>query len=480
MILIYDSTLIINGLMTAVLLFGQAVMVRSVARMALAGGYLLMALMAVSHALSLPGLLSEAGLWGGGSETAAWLYVLWHAGFALFVLGYATLEDGGRRPSSMAGPLVTSILTVVAAAGALTLLAAAGRDRLPPLLLAKGYTEWALPVMLVVLLLNALAMIAVWRRRPRAALDPWLVVAMCAWLFDIALWAGPNAGPFDLGFYGGRACGILAGSLVLVALLLENGALYARLAAADQRERGASSDLLRASRELDAANRELDAFSHSVSHDLRAPLRGLDGCATILAEDYGERLGVEGHRLIEAMRGDCTRMARLIDDLLAFARLGRRPLESGAVALNELVDAVLAKLSPACEGRDIRFSVAGLGSTQGDSALLNEAFTNLLSNAIKFTGGKDVATVEVGSLRDPAFDGPIYFVKDDGAGFDMRHADKLFRVFERLHRQDEYEGTGVGLAIAQRVIQRHGGRIWAEAEPGRGATFYFTLQPGLP
>jgi two-component system sensor histidine kinase/response regulator len=229
------------------------------------------------------------------------------------------------------------------------------------------------------------------------------------------------------------------------------------------------------SAELEAANRELDAFAHSVSHDLRAPLRGLDGCAAILEEDFADGLGPEGRRLTRAMRADCQRMAQLIDDLLAFSRLGRQPLKTRPVALNELVNEVLHELRPACRGRAIRFSVGKLGTVQADPALLRQALLNLLGNAIKFTGRANQASVEVGASPDQAAGSRIFFVKDNGAGFDMRHAEKLFRVFERLHRQQDFEGTGVGLAIVQRIVQRHGGRVWAEAEVDRGATFYFSL-----
>lgn len=483
----YESALVINALMTAALLFAQAAILGSVALLVLASGYLLTALMAVSHALSFPGLLSDSGLLGAGAQTTAWLYMLWHASFPLFVLGYATLDDGGPRARPPAAALALGIGAIVALACAFTLLATAGHGILPAIMRANGYTPAMVPVVSAVVLLNGLAFLAVWRRRARSALDLWLVVVMCAWLLDVALSAGLNAGRFDVGFYAGRVCGILAASFVLGVLLLENSVLYARLVAAHQRERSKGADLLRANQELDAANRELatanrelDDFSHSVSHDLRAPLRGVDGCASILEEDYGEALGADGRRLVAAIRGDCRRMAQLIDNLLAFARLGRRPLQTRPVALNELVESVRLDLGHACNGRDVRFSVDELGTAEADPALLKEVFANLLGNAVKFTGRKERAAVDVGSMRDPAFDGPIYFVRDDGAGFDMRHADELFRVFERLHRQDEFEGTGVGLAIVQRIIERHGGRIWAEAEPDRGATFYFTLKAGLP
>jgi two-component system sensor histidine kinase/response regulator len=229
------------------------------------------------------------------------------------------------------------------------------------------------------------------------------------------------------------------------------------------------------SAELEAANRELDAFAHTVSHDLRAPLRGVAGCAGILEEDFAEGLGAAGRRLVQAIRADCRRMAQLIDDLLEFARLGRQPLKTRPVALNELVSEVLLELRPTYEGRTIEFSVGELQTAQADLALLKQALVNLLSNAIKFTSKTGRACVEVGSLPDPPAGGRTYFVKDNGAGFDMRHAEKLFGVFERLHRQEEYEGTGVGLAIVQRIVLRHGGRVWAEAAVDRGATFYFSL-----
>jgi two-component system sensor histidine kinase/response regulator len=229
------------------------------------------------------------------------------------------------------------------------------------------------------------------------------------------------------------------------------------------------------SAELEAANKQLDAFVHSVSHDLHAPLRGVAGIAKILQEDFGERLGAQGRRLIEGICAGCERMAQLIDDMLAFSRLGRQPLTTQPVPMNELVSEVLLELQPAHVARDIQFSIGELGTTQADPALLRQVLVNLLSNAIKFTGKTEHASVEVGALPDSAGQDRTYFVKDNGAGFDMRHAEKLFGVFERLHRREEFEGTGVGLAIVQQIVERHGGRVWAEGLVGRGATFYFTL-----
>jgi two-component system, sensor histidine kinase and response regulator len=227
--------------------------------------------------------------------------------------------------------------------------------------------------------------------------------------------------------------------------------------------------------ELEVANQDLESFSFSVSHDLRAPLRGVAGCAGMIEEDFRETLSPEVLRLLGAIRSECHKMGRLIEDLLAFSRLGRQSVQTQAVSLNELVSEILIELEPEYEGRDIHFCVDQLGMAEADPALLTQVLVNLLSNAIKFTGKTERASIEVGSLSDPANEGTIYFVKDNGAGFDMNYAERLFGVFERMHRQEDYAGTGVGLAIVKRIVQRHGGRVWAEAAVGRGATFFFSL-----
>jgi two-component system sensor kinase len=199
----------------------------------------------------------------------------------------------------------------------------------------------------------------------------------------------------------------------------------------------------------------------------------------MLEEDYGGRLDDEARRLLGVVRQSGVQMGRMIEDLLEFSRLGRQPPKTGRVQLDDLVKQTMDDLSASCDGRRIDFSVGKLGIVEADAVLLKHALTNLISNAIKYTRGKDPALVEIGCLEgaEPGA-GPTYYVKDNGAGFDMRHSDKLFGVFQRLHRAEEFEGTGVGLAIVQRVISSHGGRVWAESRPGAGTTFYFTLQPG--
>jgi len=224
--------------------------------------------------------------------------------------------------------------------------------------------------------------------------------------------------------------------------------------------------------ELEAANRELESFSYTVSHDLRAPLRTLDGFSDALLEDYGPQLPAEARDYLATIRRGAQRMGTLIDDLLAFSRLGRKPLVRQFVNMEALVLGALEELGPECNG--IQFVNGDLPRAHGDPALLKQVWMNLLSNAIKYSRHAEQARIEIGSLAEPG--AKVYFVRDNGAGFDMKYAGKLFGVFQRLHRADEFEGTGIGLATVQRIVQRHGGRVWAEAKPDQGATFYFTLE----
>jgi PAS domain S-box-containing protein len=228
--------------------------------------------------------------------------------------------------------------------------------------------------------------------------------------------------------------------------------------------------------ELEAANKELEAFSYSVSHDLRAPLRAVDGFSQAVLEDFGAQLPEEGRQYLETIRHGAQKMGALIDDLLTFSRLSRAPLNKKEVNTANLVRDVLEDLDPRQTGRKIDFRIGELPPCAGDPALLKQVWMNLLSNACKYTQKRETAVVEIGCDARP--EGDIFFVRDNGTGFDMRYGDKLFGVFNRLHRAEDFEGTGVGLAIVQRIIHRHGGRVWADAVVDRGATFYFTLKQG--
>ena len=226
--------------------------------------------------------------------------------------------------------------------------------------------------------------------------------------------------------------------------------------------------------QLEAANRELEAFSYSVSHDLRTPLRAVDGYSHAVIEDFGSLLPEEGQRYLKTIRDGAQRMGMLIDDLLTFSRLSRVPLTTQEVDVLELVEGVLDDLRAERANREVVLRINPLPHCTGDLAMLRQVWINLLSNALKYSRRRAPAIVEVGAETN---DGTTtYFVRDNGTGFDMKYAHKLFGVFHRLHRAEDYEGTGVGLALVQRIVQRHGGRIWVEAAIDQGATFYFTLE----
>ncbi len=224
--------------------------------------------------------------------------------------------------------------------------------------------------------------------------------------------------------------------------------------------------------ELEAKNEELEAFSYSVAHDLRAPLRSIDGFGLALLEDYADKLDDDGKQYLAYVRESAQQMSQLIDDMLALSQVTRGEFERAPVDVTRIARSVGAELTRAVPDRQVDFVVADGLVGEGDARLLTIALENLLGNAWKYTGGRERARIEVG-----ATDGEprAFFVRDNGAGFDMAYADKLFGMFQRLHAKSEFEGTGIGLATVHRVIRRHGGRIWADAAVGRGATFFFTL-----
>ena len=225
--------------------------------------------------------------------------------------------------------------------------------------------------------------------------------------------------------------------------------------------------------ELDAVNKELEAFSYSVSHDLRAPLRSIDGFSQVLLEDYGAQLDESGRDSLQRVRAASQRMAALIDDLLKLARVTRSEMRTELVDLSKIARDVVAELQRATPERQVEFVIAAGLETRGDARLLRVALENLLRNSWKYTTKQPRPRVEFAAVQENGE--RVFMVRDNGAGFDMQYADKLFGVFQRLHSAEDFEGTGVGLATVRRIITRHGGRIWAEAAVDRGATFYFTL-----
>jgi light-regulated signal transduction histidine kinase (bacteriophytochrome) len=235
-----------------------------------------------------------------------------------------------------------------------------------------------------------------------------------------------------------------------------------------------NADLQRRSERLEEANKELEAFSYSVSHDLRAPLRAVDGFSKMVLDRYRGVLGEEGGRMLSIVRGETQRMGQLIDDLLAFCRIGRKAVESMEVDMHAMARAVFDELVQLEPERKLTLNLHPLPTVRGMPAMLRQVWVNLIGKAIKFTKERDVGLIEIDSRKGE--DGElIYSVKDNGVGFDMRYAEKLFGVFQRLHAAHEFPCTGVGLAIAKRILQRHGGRIWVEAEIDKGAIFSFAL-----
>ncbi|MDP9004713.1 MAG: ATP-binding protein [Verrucomicrobiota bacterium] len=225
-----------------------------------------------------------------------------------------------------------------------------------------------------------------------------------------------------------------------------------------------------------AANEDLESFSYSVSHDLRAPLRAIGGFSRIVIEDHSATMDADGVRYLHQVEKSAQQMGQLIDDLLTFSRTGRQELKVQKVSTRSVVKAALEDLKTMREDRRVDICVGELPDCDADPSLLRQVWLNLLANALKYTSKKDPAVITIGSRREGGTD--VFFVRDNGAGFDMKYAGKLFGVFQRLHLADDYEGTGVGLALVQRIVQRHGGRVWTEAEVNRGATFYFTLTGG--
>ena len=625
---IIASALVINDLITAVMLFGQFSVLRAPALLVLASAYVFTAVMTVAHALSFPGLFSPTGLLGAGVQSTAWLYIFWHGGFPLLVIAYAFARDGRQAmnlPRGRAGiAILFGIAAVLVLACALILAATAWHDTLPAVMEGNRIAPLGHDMLSGAWMLSLLALGVLWWRRPHSVLDLWLMVALCAWIFDIALSAMLNAGRHDLGFYVGRIYGVLAGSFVLIMLLLQSGNLYLSLVAAfaserEQRElmERTSAELMTVNRaltvseqrlnlalnsaqlgawdldlvsdtavrslkhdqifgyenlqpewgaaiferhilpedrehvkacfdeafksglfhvacrivrpdkmvrwiaadgmvirnehgqparmlgvvadfterrkaeeqirelnasleqragQLEVTNMELEGFSYSVSHDLRSPLRAIDGYSQMLEEDHADKLDQEGRRLLGVIRASSQNMAALIDDLLAFSRLGRQAIVAATVDMNALVQDVLRELGAAGAVRSPRIAVADLPRGWGDRALLKQVWINLLANAIKFAGGMDPPIIGVSGSNGATEN--IYSVTDNGVGFDMKYYNKLFGVFQRLHSADEFPGTGVGLAIVQRVVSRHGGRVWAEGKLNHGAAFFFSLPQG--
>ncbi len=247
----------------------------------------------------------------------------------------------------------------------------------------------------------------------------------------------------------------------------------AELRAAEEELKRKNAELLKRTAQLESANKELEAFSYSVSHDLRAPLRRVDGFVQVMLMDHATSLNESARQCLDRISAAAAEMARLIDDLLSFSRMNRAEMREARFDLGQMIKDVRNRLMEDVKGRNIEWEIQSLPVVRGDPALLRQVWVNLLSNAIKYTRPRDPARIQVCCIqRENEWE---FQVRDNGVGFDMKYAGKLFGVFQRLHHANDFEGTGIGLASVQQIIRRHGGKIWADSKVNEGATFYFTL-----
>jgi signal transduction histidine kinase/CheY-like chemotaxis protein len=476
---IYQSALAVNDLITAVLLFGQFSFLRSRALLVLASAYLFTALIAVAHMLTFPGLFAPTGLLGAGPQSTAWLYMFWHGGFPLLVIGYALLPDKGRetrQPRRRAGGAVVSgVAAVVAAVGGLTLLATAGQGALPAIMRGHHYTPAMIIVVSSVWVLSLFTLVVLWRRRPHSVLDLWLMVVMCAWLFDIALAAVLNAGRFDLGFYAGRIYGLLAASFVLGVLLIENGRLYFEL---DRQNRSLENTVRERTEQLLQSEKvaTMGSLLAGVAHELNNPLAVLMGHAQLLQR------GAKAPSLVqraEKITVAAERCRRIVKNFLSLAR--QRPPERGGVVLNQVVQDAVELLAYELRTDNVEVSLDladDLPTLWADGHQLHQVLVNIVANAHQAMRRRPAPRhMSITTRADPAGQRVHLEITDSGPGIPAEIRAKVFEPF--FTTKPPGEGTGLGLSLCRGIVEEHGGAITVESEPGRGTTFTITL-PVVP
>ena len=485
---LYQSAVITNDFITAVLLFGHYRFLRSPALLVLVCGYLFCAFLAAAHALSFPGLFAPGGVLGGGAQTTAWLYFLWHGGFPIFVLAYIRLKtikrtpSVGHEPPRMAAPTAVALplLATLVLCGLLVVLTTIGHDTLPAIMRGDRDDPRKIFVAACTWALSLLALFKVWRSRERSVLDLWLIVSLTAWLCDIGLASLLNGGRFDLGFYGGRIYGLLASSFVLMVLLLENGRLHMELARANAREQRRNEELERARNAADAATQAKSDFLAAMSHEIRTPMNGVIGMVEVLA-----RSSLKGHQvdMVELIRESAFSLLTIIDDILDFSKIeaGHMKIEARSLSVTEAVEKVCVMLNRLAEKQNVELTLftdpAIPHSVVGDSLRLRQVLINLINNAVKFSGGtRRVGKVLVRAvlMRLEAGHAHIEFqVIDNGIGMDEATIARLFTAFSQADASTtrRFGGTGLGLAISQKLASLMGGTVGVQSTPGQGSRF---------
>jgi len=478
---VYETALVVNDAITAVLLFGQYRILHARALLALASGYLFTSVMTVAHALTFPGLFAASGLLGAGPQSTAWIYMFWHAGFPLFVLAYAALKFKPASPDRERFAVVAIPVGAVLLAAALVAIATVGAWMLPHIMQGNRYTTAMSATVASVWAFSLVALAVLWRTRPHSVLDLWLMVVMCAWLFDIALSAMLNAGRFDLGFYAGRIYGLLACSMVMLELLLENGMLYARLVRLHENEHRNSLALAFARDEAQAANRAKSLFLASMSHEIRTPMNAIIGLTQLV---LGTQLSEQQRDYLSKVQTSSKAMLSLLNDILDYSKIeaGKISLEEEEFSPEETIENVGNLFSVRAEeaGLELFYEIDKDIPQRliGDALRLTQVLNNLVGNAIKFTAkGEVVIRVEVDS-RDETHALLRFSVKDTGIGLTGQQASRLFESFAQADASitRKYGGTGLGLAICKRLVNLMGGDISVTSELGRGSSFSFTAR----